>query len=71
MWQSEWCLPLLIVSRIGWLTETYGLKITQADLMLLSRIAQRIYALCNGLSGLTADEVICNLEKCLLLMRVP
>ncbi|KAK0614524.1 Tannase/feruloyl esterase [Immersiella caudata] len=66
-WNVRSAMP--VASRIGWLAETSGLKVTLLDQELTARLAVHIFTLCNGLDGSIADGVVRDSAKCADLLR--
>ncbi|KAK4443849.1 Tannase/feruloyl esterase [Podospora aff. communis PSN243] len=66
-WNVRSAMP--VASRIGWLAETTGLKVTGLDDLLTARMAIHIFTLCNGLDGSIADGVVRDSATCRALLR--
>jgi feruloyl esterase len=66
-WNVKSAMPIL--SRIGWLAETYGFKNSPVDPTLTVRVASLVFEKCNGLDGSTSDLVIRDIPKCYDLFR--
>ncbi|KAK5659417.1 hypothetical protein OQA88_618 [Cercophora sp. LCS_1] len=58
-----------VISRIGWLAETSGLKDTDTDPFLTFRIKETVYNICNGLDGSITDEAVRDMDKCRTALR--
>lgn len=68
-WNVRSAMP--VISRIGWLGQTYGLRIGGIDDTLLQRIYDRLYERCNvlGFDNTADDGVIRDSDACLALFR--
>jgi len=68
-WNVRSAMP--VISRIGWLADTYQLKFTNADPTLITRIYDLVYATCNktGSDTSTGDGVIGDSAACLEIFR--
>ncbi|KAK5656102.1 hypothetical protein OQA88_5241 [Cercophora sp. LCS_1] len=66
-WGVKSAMPIL--SRIGWLAETYGFQNTPTDPDVTVRVAAHVFNKCNELDGSTTDLVIRDIPKCYDLFR--